>query len=399
MIKMDYHRRLGAGSDVGNRRRGRPAVVLVVAIALVLTFCGGAAPAGASTGRLPPEATSAFRLAESPWGSAVAYNPYAPTGYVFNGFVLLELAYLSYRSSKEAYQHYFYPELATGWKLTRSSITLHLQPRARWSNGAPLTSADVLTSLLVAGGDYNQAWADILAVHTPSRSSVVIDLKPQAVARNVLTEVVQIPIVPASQYGRLVPKGFEHDLLTYWRLYDVLHPTTASLAAASDSPAGKTLAKVAAKIPAFKPSKLIGDGPYTLVRANSTTVLLKKWSGWWDAKVVRAPWVELDAMDPTVMFGALLGGHFELEDSSEFLDPDVTKLEATPDRKYVFVPSPTWQIGLLFHVPDYPFGIRAVREAFAYILNRTKIAQLTTEGKLLQNPPADRLDGMPNIMN
>lgn len=379
----------------------RRSAALLAVLSLVLTACSGAVTRtqAQQRGSLPSESTSALREAEPPWGNAVSYNPYSPAGYVFQGLAQLELAYLSYRGSGDAYQHYFYPELATSWQLRKASITLHLQRRARWSNGAPLTSGDVLTSLLVAGGDYNEAWADIAAVHTPNRSTVVIDVTPGAVVRNVLTEVVEVPIVPTSQYASLIPKGFEHDLITYWHLYDVLHPTTASVGAAGTSSAGTVLKSVAAKIPSFEPKKLLSDGPYTLSSANSSAVLLKKWPGFWDAKAVRVPWVELDAMDTTNMFGALLGGRFDFEDSSEFLDPDVTKLKSTPDKKYVLVPSPTWQIGLLFHLADYPFGIRAVREALAYALDRTKISELTAEGSLMQNPPTTHPDGMPNIMN
>ena len=44
----------------------------------------------------------------------------------------------------------FFPGLAASWTISSTGITVKLQPGAKWSNGTPVTPADVKLSMAIA---------------------------------------------------------------------------------------------------------------------------------------------------------------------------------------------------------------------------------------------------------
>lgn len=414
---------IGARSKTFTRRAGRGAsvrllvrtVAAVGVAALILSACGSAQPGAApprSKGRSAPATSAArltlssaapsvnqtaFRQVDDPWGT-VSYNPYS-SGYVgIFDEAQLALAYIRKNPGKGPYGSFF-RELATGWKLSPTAITFSLRRSARWQNGEAFTSRDVLTSMLLAGADYNSTWEDISSVTTPTAHRVVVHLNHGSVPEDVLINIVQMSMLPASQYAPLIPAGFQQDLVTYWRTYDPLHPTTATVARAGAGPAGQVIAKTDKRLASFKPSKLLGDGPYELSAANTSEVLLKKWSGWWDAKAITAPWMEDLAMPPNSVYGALLSGRVDFQHTTVFNDTEATALDRTPQRRYVMFRNPQQVVGVLFHLGSYPFNLLGVRQAIAYVINRTKLTELDVGGSFAQNPPDAAPDGLPYLMN
>lgn len=388
-------------------RRGVRAAGALVAAALLLTACGTPAapssverPVGVSSGSADLTAASenatAFRFGSTGWGGTVDYNPYSAYGQLagFGTFIDLPLAYVTYRPPTVE-GGYYYPELATSWKTTKSTVTLNLRKNARWQDGSPFTSSDALTSLLLAGGEYNNVWGSIASASAPNSHTLTVKLQPWAVAANVLLDLLQLSILPASQYGPLIPTGFQSDLLNYWKTYDVLHPTLASEAAAQHSAAGRVVAKVDTKISAFDPKTMLGDGPFELVRATTSGALFKKWAGWWDAKVIRMPYIEVYPMDSQTEYGAILHGRIDEEMDSEYLDSQVTALNRSQYGHYfAVVPTPVQQAALIFHFGTYPFGLLKVRQAFAYLIDRERVDAEVNGGKYVQEPAVQSPDGL-----
>lgn len=410
----NVHRRPGQVKYARSRvvvkdKRGILSVgALVVAVALVLAACGsatapssvakharGSAANHAQLTAASPGAT-AFRIGVDSWGGTVSYNPYSATGLLdgYANYIDLPLAFVTYRppTSKGGY---YYPELAQSWKTTKSTVTLNLEKRAKWQNGAAFTSKDVLDSLLIAGGDYNSLWGGITSVDTPGPHTVVIHLQSWAVAANVLTSVLQVSILPSSQWGSLIPSGFSSDLVSYWKTYNVLHPTLASESAAQHSSAGKVISKFAGKLSTFAPKTLIGDGPFKLVTATRSGALYKKWDGWWDAKAIRIPYVEIFPMDGETEYGGILNNRIDEEFDTEYTDPQVKVLNSSRFGHYfAVVPTPVQQASLVFHFATYPFGLLKVRQAFAYIIDRHTMDREVDGGTYVQEPEANYPDGM-----
>lgn len=378
-------------------------VAVGLALAMVLTACGSAqasvngdvrsgSGAGVNPAKLP-ESSTAFRIGTTAWSPTFSNNPYSPSGTLqFYNLALLGLVY--YADHARPGSDPYYPELATSWKLTKSAIIVHLRKSAKWQNGKPFTSADVVTSLLLAGADSNEIWAYITSVTAPNTHEVKLSLQPWAVAQNVFTDLIQVNILPASQYSYLVPPGLQHNLVTYWHDYNVLHPTPATLKAAGSSSADKAMSAVATKLLKFNPPTFLGDGPYKLIRQTTGGTLYEKWMGWWDAKSITVPWVNVLPMSAATQYGTNIAGDIEFQEDEQFTDPQVTKLEHTRYGHYVYIPSPVQQESLVFHFADYPFNLLAVRKAFAYLINRPKLVRLDEGGTLAQDPPAKHPDGI-----
>lgn len=390
-----------SSKSLTTRRRRSQLLVALLCVTLVVAGCVSGQSASAEVRESPSATTlspssSALREAANPWGSSVSYNPYSASGYFqfFTGYIQMHLADFSPVPGKGPYGGYFL-ELATGWQVSHSAITLDLRKTARWQNGTIFTSTDVVTSLLLAGADYNNAWTGIESVSPKGAHKVIVQLVKGAVGDNILTDILQVPIVPASEYGHLVPSGFQHDLVSYWKTYNPARPTRTSIAAATGSSAGKAIAAVAANLVKFEPSQLLGDGPYRLSAVNTTSVLFKKWPGWWGAKSIRVPSISFLATSGANAFGSILNGALDFQTGFQaFTDPEAERIDSTSGEKYIVNPGNYQEFIIMFHVKDYPFNLVGVRKAIAYLINRPRLAELDFGGSLLQQPPTKVPDGL-----
>ena len=362
---------------------------------------GANAPKATGGGSINPanlsETTTAFRIANPAWTSAVNLNPYNPNQLPFYYFSILDLA--AYSNTPRPGKDPYLPEMASSWTTGAHSITFHLRQGAKWQDGTAFTSKDVVDSFLLAGGDGNSVWADISKLSAPNTETVVVDLHSWVVLKNAMDAIVRIYMVPAEQYGKLIPSGFTQDLLSYWKTYDFLKPTKASIQAASSSPAGKKVLAVGTALAKFDPPKPIGSGPYILQSSSVSGILFKKWMGWWDQSAIRAPWIQVVPATVTSMFGGLQGGTMDFEEFAQLTDPQVSTFQNSHAGQYIYIPSPVQQESLVFHLADYPYGIKQVRQALAYIIDRKKVAQLDMGGTLLQDPPTIAPDGVNDSMS
>jgi len=344
-----------------------------------------------------PETTSAFRMSAPAWTSAVNLNPYNPTQLPFYNLSILNLA--EYSNTPRPGKDPYLPELASSWTLGKHSITFHLRQGAKWQDGTPFTTKDVIDSLLLAGGNGNSVWADITSVTAPTSKTVKVNLQSWVVERNAMDALVRVYMIPAEQYGKLIPAGFQRDLLAYWKTYNFLKPNPATIKAAASSPAGKKVLAVGTALARFDPPKPLGAGPYILQSASVSGILYKKWMGWWDQSAIRAPWMQVIPQTANQVYAGELGGTIDFDNWAQFTDPQVDKLVSSGAGIYAFIPSPVQQESLVFHLADYPYGIKQVRQALAYLIDRTKVAELDMGGKVLQNPPTIAPDGVNDSMS
>lgn len=395
----------GQSRHEGAGARVRVSIVVALAVAILGVFSSPAvsqslAQQAKGTGidaANSPEATTAYRIGTTPWSAAISYNPYSPDILSHYNFVDLGLAVLDPVSRPGP--NPYYPELAKSWSFGKHSVTLHLQPKATWQNGKPFTSTDIMTSLLMAGANYNPMWGAITSLSSPTPHESIIHLQPWGVPQDVFSQLLQIPIVPASQYGKLVPSALERSLVEYWKTYNPLHPSKASLDAATTSAAGKAISAAQKKAVSFAPKTMVGDGPYKLVHATEGGILYEKWNGWWDARAIRAPWVELLPMPAATAYGAILSGRVDQEMGYQYTDPQVAKLNHDGNGgHYMYTPAAVQQESLVFHLSDYPFNLLAVRQALADVIQRPKLARLDMGGELIQNPPTPYPNGINDFL-
>ena len=374
-------------------RRVPPALGVLSTVLLTAVLLNGCQNgSGSSSG----STSTAFRIGTGSWPSTISYNPYSPDYVQFASLSRLGLGAVS--DWDRPGSNPYYPELASSWTLGKDAITFHLRPSAKWQDGKSVTSDDVATSLLGAGADYNSVWASMTSFSVSDPHTVAVHLQPWAIPQTVLLHLLEIPIIPSSQYASLFPSDFEQNIVSYWTTYNILHPTATSIDNAGKSAAGTVLGRVSTSLIKFNPPNLLGNGPYTLTSANVSGVLYKKWDGWWDAAKVSAPWMQIYPMSISTQYGSLLSGTLDFQQDTQFTDPQVTKLNGSKAGHYVFIPSPVQQESLVFHFATYPFGILAVRQAIAYVIDRTKLTQLDMGGKLIQDPPVIAPDGINDFL-
>jgi peptide/nickel transport system substrate-binding protein len=87
------------------------------------------------------------------------------------GFVWEPLAIDSWPSLTK-----YIPQLATSWNLKGNTFTVNLVPNAKWQNGQPVTSTDVIDTILLDGPYGGAIWNDItnLAATGPHTFTVTV---------------------------------------------------------------------------------------------------------------------------------------------------------------------------------------------------------------------------------
>lgn len=128
-----------------------------------------------------PDATKGGRLVTAHQGTFDSLNPYPVKGVTAaQGITNLMIEPLMRRSLDEPFT--LYPLIARGYEMPadRSSITFHLDPRARFSDGQPLTSADVRFTfdLLRTKGrpNFRNSFSKVAKVETPDAATIRFDL-------------------------------------------------------------------------------------------------------------------------------------------------------------------------------------------------------------------------------
>lgn len=379
------------------RMRGRGGQVgitsLFVVAALVAALAGSAPRATAATRHAStPSVGPPLQMIASPY-TTVSYNPFNPN-FVFwgNPNSLLPLGAVLGVSPPVVK-----PVLAT-WTTGAHRLVFHLPKKATWQNGTPVTSSDVVTSLLLNGEEINGEWASISGVKAAGAHTVIVNLQPWAVPENVLIDVAGTVVVPESVYGRFLAPNAESDILTYWRLYDSLHPTSASMSTASASPAYKALSAISPNLTKFDPPNLLGDGPYKLVHATFSGLDYVRWPAFYEASRIHVGGILVTPMNSSEVYGALISRRTDLDESYSYTDPQVEKLNRTSDVHYIYLYAPMVNKALIFHETDYPFNLVGVRQALAYLINRKPAVGVMSGGNLLQDPPVVKPTGLPHPM-
>jgi len=156
----------------------RPAAAAgLLALAAALAVAAGFA--------LAAPAPAGGRIVVGVRGDVTSFNIYTAT----NAFTqeIADLLFLRVAMEQDDFRDHppsFRPALASSWEFSkdRRSLTFHLDPRARWSDGRPVTSADVLFSHQAATSDA-VAWVgqdvkdQIEKVTAPDERTVVYRFK------------------------------------------------------------------------------------------------------------------------------------------------------------------------------------------------------------------------------
>lgn len=342
-------------------------------LALMLTGLSATASGAATASSLTEGvSTSGYLNVDGGWpSSSWSFNALNPN-FVgdFYDFALLPLGI----ANPPKLGNYL-PEIATSWQQTPSKITLHLRTNAKWQNGDPITSTDVLDTFELDGTNGNGLWSQVTGITTPNAHTVVLNIRKGQPAALVLYNIMGISPLPASQWKQFLVPGIEQDLLKYYRL----EPTNPT--AAAKSPEGKVISSVFKKAEAVNFKTFIGDGPFEYQRINSNQLLLKKWPGFYDASKVHVPgllFISTEISGNTGAYSDLFSGQMDLAQVA--MPYNVTERWKNTANAHYTTSDNYAQFALYFNDKKYPFNNVKVRQAIAYMLNRNQINQVAEGG-------------------
>jgi len=335
----------------------------VVLCAGGLAACGSTSPAAShGTG---PEASSSSAIFTTvdeshPITAGAPMNPYNASGNSFDSYDQIELGY---SKSSSLDPNADYPGIASSWTPVHDGLVVHIQPHAGWSDGAPVTSTDVKTSTAIAFAEGTQP-TNLAGVTVLGPKTIRFDEEPGTTNTLFTSEVLDTIVVANSVYGPELPSD----------IWSVIAASEGKGAAAKAAQA--TLTALGKKIADFSPSKDVAAGPFYIVRLNSGEALLARNKYFFDASAISPKEVVIrNYTGNEEIWSYLEGGELTAAPYTAMPTNVLHKVLSVPGNKEVSAPSYV-AASLAFNEADYPYGITAVRQALAYLLNRKEITKV-----------------------
>jgi len=399
---------------------GIPAVVL----AMVGAACGSSggpsgASAGGPSGGSPTggSGSSAVTSTGGPafsttlsWGpTSWSYNPYVPasTGSVFTGIgIQLGCASMSAPTTNRNEMFVDQLDLCTSYTLSKSNLmTLHLVHNAKFSDGEPITSQTAVDGELLDGITQDNTFENnIEKVWAVNKYTVDIQWTkstPSIISRGRL-QPNNIQFLPPSQYGQFLPKGIANTLYQYNSI--LRNPKTAKTA--QSTPQYKRIEALYKKLIAYKPPTLIGDGPFELKGVTIGQATEVKSPTYFDAKDIHVNRLDIinTVTNSSQVYPLLFSHKLDYYTSTGSTTttatpaPQMDTFKRTPGAHADLVNTDNTET-LLFNNKQYPFTLTPVRQAMAYLINRTTVAKTEDGGALVGNTPTKTPDGYSQLMN
>jgi peptide/nickel transport system substrate-binding protein len=282
------------------------------------------------------------------------FNPYTATGLPSGGFVRGAF-YEPLIISSVAGGGHTYPWLAASWNWSNGNktLTLNLRKNVKWTDGVPLTSADVVYSLTAGKQDKSM---DMIGYASPDTSVASIKASgPYKVLINLKTIDSQFIAANLNQQF-VVPKHI-------WS--KVADPAT------------------------FTNPNPVGSGPFAKIgRFTSQDYVFNKNPNYWMAGAPKIPCLEYTQAASND--SALLAIQSGQVDWTHNFVPNVAKAYSAKDpaHYHAFYATTAYAQSLVFDTTQYPYSIVAFRKALSLAINRSDVSKL---GEYGYAPPTDAL--------
>jgi len=282
------------------------------------------------------------------------FNPYTgnttPSGAVVRGAFYEPLTITTVAGGGHVY-----PWLAESWKWSNGNktLTLNLRHGVKWSDGKPLTSADVVYSLTAGKQDksmdligYTHPNSNVKSISAKGANQVVINLK-----------TVDSTFIATTLNGQfVVPQHI-------WS--KVANPTT------------------------FTNASPVGSGPFNVVGKFTTQdYVLNKNPHYWLAGAPKVPCVEyVQAASNDAALALIQSG--QVDWTHNFVsNVQGAYIKKDPKHYHSFYATTSYAHSLVFDTTQYPFSIAAFRKALSLAIDRNSVSKL---GEYGYAPPTDAI--------
>ncbi|HEU5417541.1 MAG TPA: ABC transporter substrate-binding protein [Streptosporangiaceae bacterium] len=309
-------------------------------------------------------------------------NPFNATNNVFPTFDAMQLGW---NAGNSANPNQELPGLAKSWSLSPdgTSLTVHLQPGAKWSNGKPVTATDVKDSAAIWFAQGTAQTYNLGGV-TVDNPSTVTFTEAQGAHNNLFETVLGEGsgaatqwIVPSFEYGSLLPADI-------WSTIQASEGTGKAATTASTS-----LTSLAKKIDAYAPKTDISAGPFAIKRLNNSEALLVRNPHFYAAGKVHVGQVIMEHQSGAQqIYSYLEGGKLDAAPYTA-MATNVYKQVLAAGNTPVKMPSLVAS-ALTFDEKTAPYNNVKVRQALAYVIDRSAVQKV---GEPTSGTPSTTITG------
>jgi len=360
--------------------------VCAIAAALAITLAAGAT-AGCSPSK--PEAKSGGTYTSVDAFHAIdpqaPINPYAGKGNAFQGYNAMPLGF---RKNHLTDHNQHYPAIAESWQVSSdgAEVTIKIQPKAKWSDGTPVTSEDIRTSAAVAFTQGGSIFAiapgsagALGEVTTVDEKTIKFTQAPGARNNTFLFSILAMWVLPKSVYGPQLPADF-------WDKVKTGAGATDAAKAARDE-----ITALGKKLITFGPPKDVSAGPFVLDSVSASEAILVKNQHFFAADKIGPDKVRLrNYTGNEQIWNYLTAG--ELDGAPFTATPPnvVEQIMKVPGAGKITGLSQV-SAALMFNQKYAPFEKVEVRQALAYLIDRTEVQKV---GAPDSGKPAEHTSGL-----
>ncbi|WP_214102882.1 ABC transporter substrate-binding protein [Acrocarpospora catenulata] len=298
-------------------------------------------------------------------------NPFNPQGNTFLGYDAMSLAW---PKNDPVDPNRFYPGLAASWTVTpdQGEVVVHLQPKARWSDGKPVTSEDVRTSIGLAYTQGGTAYAVDPKAAGAAADVKVVDAKTIKVTQGAnksntfLRNVLSTVIVPAHVFGGLLPANF-------WNTLAAARGTGTAAEQAKAQITG-----LAQKVISFAPREDVSAGPFVLKRVNPGEALLVRNKYFYAPENIAPDRVKvLNYTGNQQIWNYLISGTLDSAPFTAVPSAVLKRIRQTQGNEVLKGFSPV-AVSLAFNQSQKPYDNVHVRRALAYLIDRAQVTRVAS---------------------
>ncbi|WP_430626468.1 ABC transporter substrate-binding protein [Sulfobacillus thermotolerans] len=196
-------------------------------------------------------------------------NPFNTNGNSFMSFDVMQLGWFTNSATNP---NDFYPGLAKKWQISDGgrTVTVWLQPNAKWSNGQPVTAQDVKASMAAGFTQGNSQAFYLGSVKVISPTEVQFTQVPGQNYNLFFNSLMQQPIIPAFEYDPIMGKNI-------WTIIDESMYTGSNPALKALATKAQTeLTNIGKSVVDYAPKTDISAGPFLIKNLNPGEALLVK---------------------------------------------------------------------------------------------------------------------------